>query len=196
MLCRLFRSCFCFPARSRTLLVCFWVHTWSLSSVCVSVMGPWISAPLTRSYNIPLHDLWCSYSSALLMYEWLFSLTCHRSSAGLWFWQMIQIHLVFLTWACSAPLTSAKWCWLPEKNSLFWRDVQKALWWLNCGPGWEQAWLCLKGGSQWGENLLGWIFFWDCWCFDGEQAIFTRRKSTTVSFIIYDDYESFIFSAQ
>lgn len=116
------------------------MHTWSLSSVHVSVTGPWISVTLTHSYNIPLRDLRRSYGSALLMCEWLFSLPCHRSSAGLWFWQMIQIHLVFLTWAHSAPPASAKWCCLPEKNKLFWRDVQKALWWLNWGAGWERTW--------------------------------------------------------
>lgn len=130
------------------------------------------------------------------MYEWLFSLPCHRSSAGLWFWQMIQIHLVFLTWARSAPPANAKRCCLPEKNKLFWRDVQKALWWLNCSPGWKQAWLRLKGASQWGENLLGLIFFLDCWCFVGEQATFAWRMSTTVPFITYDDHENFIFCAQ
>lgn len=158
MLCRLFRSCFCFLARSRALLACFWAYTWSLSSVSVSVTGPWISVTLTHSYNIPLRDLRHSYGSALLEYEWLFSLPCHRSSAGPWFWRMIQIHLVFLTWARSAPPASAKWCCLPEKNKLFWRDVQKALWWLSCRQGWERAWLCLKGGSHGAENLLGWIF--------------------------------------
>lgn len=164
MPCRLFGSYFCFPARSRTLLACFWAHTWSLSSVRVSVTGPWISVTLTHSYNIPLRDSQRSSSSALFNHEWLFSLPCHRSSAGRWFWQMIQIHLVLLTWACSAPPASAKWCCLPGKNKLFWRDIQKALWWLNCG--WERTWLLLKGGSQWGENLLGWIFLGPltfCW---------------------------------
>lgn len=169
------------------------MHTWSLSSVHVSVTGPWISGTLTHSYNVPPRDLQRSYGSALLMNEWLFSLPCHRSSVGLWFWQMIQIHLVFLTSDRSAPPASAKWCCLLEKNKLFWRDLQKALW-LQHGLGENVAvpekWVSMGKKSTWVNFFLRLLRF--CW----GPGSFAWRKSTTVPFITCEGHESFIFCAQ
>lgn len=127
-------------------------------------MSPWISVTLTHSYNIPLRDLQRSYGSTLLMNEWLFSLPCHRSSVGLWFWQMIQIHLVFLTWDCSAPPASAKWCCLLEKNKLFWRDIQKALWLqhrLEEDMAVPEKWVSMGKKIYLNEFFLGLLRF--CW---------------------------------